>query len=225
MKQTLDNRINLYESYLQQTKKEQSSKSGKRITLILPLALLLLILLGISGKLLLNNMEKRREADALDAELATLSAEYDSALSLEGRRDESAATYESLSSARFVFTLYPSLTQDLFMQVRTCAAGIFNISQYAYEETTGMLTINASAASVNEVPLFVQRLRDTGLFSLVQYTGYTSKDTTEYFCTVGCTLVNENSYALTALLDAQSEETAEDTPSEAQDETAVDALQ
>lgn len=210
MKRTQENGINLYASYLQQVKKEQGGKSSKRTALILPLVLLAVVMLGISGRLLLNNMEKTRQLAALEDETAALSTAYDSAQSLEARRDETTETYEALSSARFLFELYPTLTEDLFAQVRDCAAGIFNISQYAYDETNGILIIHASAASVNEVPQFVQRLRDTELFSLVQYTGYTSEDTTEYFCTVGCTLLNENAYSFEELLSAEQENAAED---------------
>lgn len=209
MKRTQGNGINLYESYLQQSKRTQGEKSGKLLTLVLPLALVALLLLGFAGKLLLDNREKSAELTALDGEIASLTGAYDNAQALEARRDEAAAIYERLAGARFLFTLPPAPTKALFTQVRACAEGVFNISQYDFNAATGVLTIDASAASVNEVPQFVQRLRDTGLFSLVQYTGYTSRDTTEYFCTVDCTLDRGGEYALTDALSAEGAESAD----------------
>lgn len=196
--------INLYESYLAQTKKEQSDKTGKRVALLLPLAALLLALLAVSGRQLIINREKSEAVDALTAEIDALTPAYENVQALQTLRGETEATHEALAGARFLFTLYPAPTRDLFVQVRKCAEGIFNISDYRFEEATSVLTIDASAASVNEVPLFVQRLRDTELFSLVQYVGYTSKDTQEYFCTVDCMLHNEEAIVLEALLNAES---------------------
>lgn len=205
MKSTQGNGINLYEAYIEQSRKEQSGRTGKLLTLLLPLAIVVLALLGVSGKLILDNRAKSETLDTLDAQLATLSETYDDARLLTARRDECADEYEQLRSARFLFSIYPAPTKALFTEVIACAEGIFNISQYDYNEQAGILTINASAASVNEVPQLVQRLRDTGMFSLVQYTGYTSRDTTEYFCTVSCTLDNVSEYALEGTLDAEGE--------------------
>lgn len=217
MRRTQTNGINLYESYLQQTKREQNEKSSKLLTWILPLALLLLILLGVAGKLFLDNKERQETLDALDAQIAAMSKEYDDARALEALRDEKDAAYQSLAGARFLFEMYPAPTKDLFKQVLDCADNIFNISQYEYVETMGRLVIDASADSVNEVPQFVQRLRDTGLFSLVQYIGYTSNDSKRYFCTVSCTLASEGASFSSEELNAENgaKETADET---AQDE-------
>lgn len=203
MKRMQGNGINLYEGYLQKSKREHGGKSAKLFTMLLPLLLLILVLGGFAGKILLDNREKNKELAALDEQIASLSAAYEETQTLAVHRDDVVTTYESLSAARFLFELYPAPTKELFTEVIDCADRIFNISEYEYNETTGILVIDASAASVNEVPQFVQRLRDTGLFSLVQYTGYTSNDSEQYFCTVGCTLADTGALEVGAALSAE----------------------
>ncbi len=76
----------------------------------------------------------------------------------------------------------------MFDRIAECAASDFFITDYRFSETTGTLELDAVAPSVNLVPNLVNRLRDTGLFSAVQYAGYTSDSDSQYYCTVGCTL-------------------------------------
>ncbi len=188
MKYGRNDSINFYRGYQQKLASQKSKVNNKRLGLILPLALLVAVLIGVSGYLLAQNRQKQRELEALQAHIAGIQGDYEQAIALQSQLNTANATYQALAAGKFTFAVYPTLDATLFNQVRECAKGIFNISAYSYDEATCTLSVDASADSVNEVPKFVERLRATKLFDGVQYTGYTSDDTQEYFCTVGCTL-------------------------------------
>lgn len=181
------NSVNFYEGYLARTKKARDDKTAKTLTIVLPLALMALALLGVAGKFLLDNRAKQAKIDALDARISELNAAYETADARAERLSDAQTELDTLSANRVMFNLYPVLTRDTLVQVRACATG-FTISDFTFDETTGVLGVKASSDSVNEVPAFVQRLRATGLFSKVQYTGYVSDADQVYHCTIDCTL-------------------------------------
>lgn len=180
--------INFYRGYQQWLASQKNHESKRKARLVAPLALLLAVLLGVAGILLAQNREKRRQLETINAHMESLRPDYQEALDVQSRLSVANATYQALAAGQFTFQVYPTLNAGLFDQVRECAKDIFNISAYSYDETTRTLSVDASAESVNEVPKFVERLRATGLFESVHYTGYTSDDSQEYYCTVGCTL-------------------------------------
>ena len=180
--------INFYRGYRQLVNSQKSGRGRQRARVIAPLAVLLAVMLGVSAVFLVNNRQKSRELAEIGAQMERIRPDYEQAAALAAERERMEGRSRLLQSSRFLFTVYPPLTQELFDRVRACAGDVFNISAYAYEEGTRTLVVDASADSVNEVPLFVERLRETELFERVQYTGYTSENEKAYFCTVGCTL-------------------------------------
>lgn len=180
--------MNLYEGYLALQKKEKGPGVSKRVLALLPLGVLLLILLGIGAFFGVKNIALGRQVKNSQARIEALQPAYDQAVALERENGERQGTYQELATGHLLFSLYPALTREVFTKVRACAENVFTITQYDYSEADGVLLVYANAASVNEVPKLVERLRDTGLFRSVHYTGYTSDSNQRYYCTVGCTL-------------------------------------
>lgn len=205
MKLTGDCGINLYAGYERLLKKEKKGDNSRGKSWI-PLVLLAAVMAGIGGYLLLENMGREARIKAVQADIAALEPAYTVAQQLTDTYDAVDSAYQNLMAANLLFGLNPVLTRSIVERVQTCAGTIFLINSYSYDERTGALVISAEADSVNDVPGFIQRLRNTELFSTVQYTGYTSDTTGKYYCTVGCTLTS-------ALLEAFSEvEPGEDLP-------------
>lgn len=196
--------INFYRGYRQLVNSKKSDVGKRRVRIIAPISVLAVALLGVAAVVFAEIREKTDALDGIQLQMEQRQTGYEQARALSDECAKLEERYNQLAAGRFLFTINPPLTRELFTQVRACAGDIFNISAYAYDETTRTLTVNASADSVNEVPKFVERLRDTELFESVQYTGYTSESEETYFCTVGCTLgmVNE--------LDAAAEDSAAD---------------
>lgn len=187
------NSINLYEGYRQLLSHQKNDKSVQRLKLIVPLALLALVLLAVSGVIVYQNIQKSRELKMIQQQIDALGASYAQAQELSGKHEELSNQYGNLTFNRMLFNIYPPLNKPLLEKVRDCAQDgrIFTINAYSYSEENITLVVDASADSVNELPKFVERLRETELFSSVQYTGYTSDRAADYFCTVGCMLGTE----------------------------------
>ncbi|MEG1523943.1 MAG: hypothetical protein RRZ24_08945 [Clostridia bacterium] len=192
MKQWQNDSINFYEGYRRQIKRRKSSGQKRQVLVFLPLMVIAGLMLISAGVLLVNNMYKTQRIYQISERISAIQSDYLAAQSLSLQYEESVALNDRLAVENAQFNLHPLLTRALFTDVRTCAGNIFEINHYFYDEANGTLVIDANAASVNEVPKLVERLRGTGLFSSVQYTGYTSDSTQRYYCTVGCTLQNQD---------------------------------
>lgn len=187
MRRTGASDVNFYAG-LARSRKRQRAARARRAIRFLPLLILLLILLAASAALYTQNRDREQTLLLLNAELAKQSAAYEKARALSERSALLSEQYSGLKLSALVFSMYPQLPKTLFEQVLSCAGDVFTISVYRYDETTGVLSLDAAAASVNEVPRFVERLRATGLFERVSYAGYTSDTGGTYYCTVDCAL-------------------------------------
>ncbi len=179
--------VNFYAG-LVRSRKRRSAQRARRAARFLPLLLLLFVLLAAALALHTQNRNREGELLRLNAELNEQSADYERARALSERDALLKEQYSGLQMSALVFSMYPQLPKTLFEQVRTCAGDVFTIGVYRYDETTGVLSLDAAADSVNEVPLFVERLRATGLFERVSYAGYTSDTGGTYYCTIDCAL-------------------------------------
>ncbi len=195
--------VNLYASYQRAVKQNKSAGAKKQLT-FLPL-LLLLLAVAVTYMVLWQSVRAlQSDSDALDAQIAQISGRYAQAQTFSGEASGVDALYDNLETADALFTLYPALTPQLIRDVEDCAGEIFNVAVYGYEESNGTLAIDANAASVNEVPGLIERLRATNDFTSVQYTGYTSDTNGEYYCTVACVLPQGELYGALSTIIAEN---------------------
>lgn len=69
---------------------------------------------------------------------------------------------------------YPSINTEFFSTMAaTATANGITVGSMSYDNTTGLISYTATTTSVTAIPSYVAALRDTGLFSAVEYTGYT----------------------------------------------------
>lgn len=178
--------INFYAAYRagQRTKKSPARWVGA----LIPLILIFAAIGAVTVYIRFGNLQKLAKCDGIFRQVQQLDADYQQVEALSSQSTSLAKLAEELQADADAAAILPTLDENLFTQVNACAAGTFNISVYRYDEATRMLEIEASAPSVNDVPELVEALRDTALFSTVQYVGYTSDTDGVYYCTVGCVL-------------------------------------
>lgn len=187
MQQATNREINFYTAYQRGLRLEKPS-SGRSFLVFVPIAALLIGLVAVALVLVSGNAKKQAQLDEITAMIASSQEEYDAVLALSDDRDQIADIDFNLEATLLYALSYPAPDKTVFDRVAECAEDGFFITNYRFSETTGTLELDAVAPSVNLVPNLVNRLRDTGLFSAVQYAGYTSDSDTQYYCTVGCTL-------------------------------------
>lgn len=180
------NGINFYSVYRDS---QRTKKASTRLVGIIPLILLFAAIAAATVYIRLGNVDKSMALDGVTRQIAQLDEEYQTAQALSEESASLIGLADALQTDADIASELPILDRNLFANVISCAADTFKISVYRYDEDARMLEIDAAAPSVNDMPDLVEALRDTGLFSSVQYVGYTSDTDGVYYCTIGCVLV------------------------------------
>lgn len=176
--------INFIERYQEDPQKRTARR--KQLFFIAPLAFLLVVLVAIYVSFLLAGMVKKSQLAAADAYLLASEEKHDQVITLRDQRDRLALQAGFLTQIKKADETYPLLNAALFQKINACTDANFTIQSYRYDGT--MLQLGANAASEEYMPDAVQKLRATGLFETIEYTGYTSDTDGTYTCIIGCVL-------------------------------------
>ena len=71
---------------------------------------------------------------------------------------------------------YPDLTTEMILTIEDVGGQDMEVKVQTMDMDTGTLTFNAVSRQVIDIPVYVQKLEDTGLFDSVDYTGYSYND-------------------------------------------------
>lgn len=104
-------------------------------------------------------------------------------LELEALQD----TVRQVNNMKTNLATYPDLTEDVIKEITDAGGKSMDIEVQNLDMETGTLGFNAVSKKVIDIPSYVQKLRQTGLFTTVDYTGY-SYEENEYQLTLSCTL-------------------------------------
>lgn len=158
----------------------------RRAAYIAPLAGICVVLLAVFAVLQIALAGKNQQLDQLEGYIDRHMPAYEEAMALTAQRDALAQAADALQASAQGQAAYPTLDQELFGKVAACTDADFTIQSYRYDGVT--LQLGAKAASAEVMPQAVQKLRDTGLFYAIDYTGYNSAADGSYTCTIGCAL-------------------------------------
>ena len=89
---------------------------------------------------------------------------------------------------------YPELNSALLRKISAVGGSEVSLVINGYEATTGSLFFEARSKKVIDIPDYVQKQKDTGLYSSVLYTGY-AYDETEYVLSLACMLQGQKTAA------------------------------
>ena len=82
---------------------------------------------------------------------------------------------------------YPKLTDSVIREIEDVSGRDMDVRIQGLDIATGTLSFDAVSRQVIDIPGYVSRLKDTGLFEEVNYTGYTYGDS-EYTLSLSCIL-------------------------------------
>jgi len=157
------------------------SRSRKKIqprSLILPLALLLVIGVGLGVYSFISSLTHDVNSESNDIraylnspETTRLIAEADS---IETQAQNMQATADRVALPMENLATYPDLTTEDYSRILGYAGANIEITIMRYDRTTGILRFTATSDFVPSVPTFISLLRHSGIFSSVAYSGYSS---------------------------------------------------
>ncbi len=154
-----------------------------------PVALTALLCAGGCYLLREENLKLRAELDGIRAvlEAPENAAAYERALEKERRNDTLAAEISEANLLTERLSSYPPVDSGLLARIREAGGGAVSVEITGYDSVTGRLIFQAESAEVIEAPRYVLKIRNTGLFETVSYSGY-SFDGENYALHLACTL-------------------------------------
>jgi hypothetical protein len=161
-----------------------NARKGKGISIVVPILVIVLVAvaMGAGYSYFYNNTsEIRAQKEAIELYLSdpATTAAYNESLSAQSESARMAAEMSALRDVILNITSYPNLTGGDLDQVREIAGSRIKLAPMTYDKTSGVLSFNATSDTVTGVPLFVAQMRISGIFSDVQYQGYSESVRTE----------------------------------------------
>lgn len=169
--------IDLIKVYKQ---KSEPSKYASLIKLAIGPVLFSVISLGIFGALLVQNHNLESEIDDMNKETQKIQEEIANNPNLE--------RYQSLQNAindvekyKTLYSdiqSYPQLSQNTFDTILIASGIDVNVTSFSYTRESQVISLSIEATGAESPGEFVTRLKETGAFSKVDYSGYSKTEKT-----------------------------------------------
>lgn len=171
-------------------KKDDNSSGTPAILKYAPLLLTAVVFGGVMAFMLITYNAKNNNLNDIWAYIndTKIIEEYARARKISDENNALGVAMSELNGNLEAIKSYPKLNKEVIDKVKATSNSTFTINSYSYSETTGVLKIGARASSENYMPEAVQKLRNTGVFTNIAYTGYTSSTDNSYACTIECML-------------------------------------
>lgn len=154
-----------------QQAKQKGSKKG---LLVIPPLLMLILGIGAWGLLQWQHWIYVKQTDTCAKQIEDIKtdAQYIQAREAE---EKLAALQEKVKEAQLVrdaLDSYPMLTGSLFETIQQCAGETIEITGYSYNAVDGLFIISGKAQGISDAAVFVGKLRVSGIYATLGYTGH-----------------------------------------------------
>ena len=189
-----ERRIDLGRAGLRTAEEEEGSGNAFR-HFLLPGALFAGCL-AVWGIVAFLNLGVRKEIAEEESWIqdARVREQYENALLLEATLQELKGDIAAVERTEENLSVYPDFNSDVLHRIESAGGIDTELLITGYDARTGILTFDASSREVIDIPDYILKLQQTGLFHTVDYTGY-AYDNQWYTISLSCTLegkVSEN---------------------------------
>lgn len=155
---------------------------------LFPAATLFLCLLGLLAVFLWNRSVSG-EIEELNRWIQDpkVIAEYEEAKALEEESERLSNGQEQVDTLKENLATYPDLSESMIRKIVDVGGRDMRVRIRSMEAQSGLLTFDAVSEKVIDIPDYVEKLGNTGLFSSVQYVGYNYQEN-EYVLALSCIL-------------------------------------
>lgn len=180
--------INLYHIWNANAKEELVEKKNIGKHILFP-AITFAVCLAAWGGVVFWNHTTSDEIDEINSwiEDDAVQEEYKAADALKKQSDTLATAISQVDQMKQNLATYPDLTAEMIAKIVDVGGSDMQVSIRTMDAETGTLTFNATSKKVIDIPTYVSKLRGTGLFSSVDYSGYNYEDE-EYSLVLSCVL-------------------------------------
>lgn len=168
---------------------ESEKKTGTIAVHFLVPGIFLGLCLAAAGVVAVLNFRVGKEIAAKEEWIADpdVQARYEEALSLQETLQELKAAIGAVERTKENLSVYPEFSSDVFHRIETAGGRETELLITGYEADTGVLTFDASSRQVIDIPDYILKLQNTGLFHTVDYTGY-AYENEWYTLSLSCTM-------------------------------------
>ena len=146
-------------------------------------SLLLTVLLGIVNWS--QNWEMKNIQNWIDSK--EIQEQYQEAQDLENRLLEIEGGIAAVDQMENNLSVYPEFSREVLNRIQNVGGGGIELKVLGYDVETGLLTFVASSREVIDVPFYILKMQETGMFHEVNYTGYTYENEW-YTISLSCTM-------------------------------------
>ena len=167
-----EKRIDLYQAGKKLLEKEEKPLGIGR-HLLVPAAVFLLCMLPAAVFWVMNGVllhEIGQKQEWIDS--GEVQEQYQQALSLEQRLSDVESSIAAAELTGENLSVYPKLSNEILHQIRNAGGIGIQCRITGYDASTGILVFQAGSREVIDVPDYIQKLKNSGLFHTVNYTGY-----------------------------------------------------
>lgn len=180
--------MNLYRVWSQRHAGEETKTSTIARQILYPAAVLGICAAIYAGVMIWNTAESRQITAMQDWINDTqVQTDYKEAQAKQEKSNRLISQLNQVNQMKDNLATYPDLTEDRIRTIVDVGGNDMSVQIETLDMSTGTLTFHAVSYKVIDIPSYVQKLNDTGLFESVNYSGY-SYDDNKYSLMLSCTL-------------------------------------
>lgn len=159
-------------------KKKEPSKYEELIKYAIPPIAIILIFGSIFGYFKWQEHAINGKIDDVNAQIAQIEKEQNT----DGKEQklqelqELNTEYINVSNLYTMMNSYPQLNKEILNGIFNSAGNYLKIKGFNYTQESAVLTLSVETPYISQTDAIIRRLKETGLFEDVQYSGFTSED-------------------------------------------------
>ena len=181
--------VNLYQKWKKSGGMDKVVEKESFVKHIVPPVITLAVCMALFGAVSVWNLLERKKIDDIndwinDSQIQQQYQEADEVMKESERLVEQKQQVEQMKQN---LATYPDLDADIIARIVDVSGSNMNVEVKSMDAETGLLTFHAVSSAVIDIPGYVNKLTQTGLFSSVDYSGYQYQDG-EYTLDLSCIL-------------------------------------
>ena len=181
--------VNLYQKWKKSGGMDKVVEKESFVKHIVPPVITLAVCMALFGAVSVWNLLESKKIDDIndwinDSQIQQQYQEADEVMKESERLVEQKRQVEQMKQN---LATYPDLDADIIARIADVSGSTMSVEVKSMDAETGLLTFHAVSSAVIDIPGYVNKLTQTGLFSSVDYSGYQYQDG-EYTLDLSCIL-------------------------------------
>lgn len=169
--------INLYRAWQEQSAEKGVQRESLGRTILFPAWTFVICLAVFAGVTIANQALTMKIRNINDWMMdPSIQEQYQKANERKEVSSQLAEAIRQVKQTTKNLDTYPDLTTEMILMIEDVGGQDMEVKIQTMDMETGTLTFNAVSRKVIDIPVYVQKLEDTGLFYSVDYTGYSYND-------------------------------------------------